>query len=159
MTSRSSPHRVPGIEASQPKPSTCFSCTRLNPTTFLIVEDDQWSETPFIYAKVFSSVIVLVDTGCGGAARDPSVQLTSLREFIETYPVSDNDGMPLNPRGKKEYAVVCTHCHYDHIGMSNLASQNLPHPEYRMPGTDLPWTSRWYRPVRWRYIINMGQLK
>lgn len=117
MTSQMSPKRDPENEALQRKePSTCFSCSRLNPTTFLIVEDDQWGEMPFIYAKVFPSVIVLVDTGCGGAARDPSVQLTSLREFIETYPVSDNDGVPLNPDGKKEYALVCTHCHYDHIG-------------------------------------------
>lgn len=116
MTSRPSPKHIPEDEASQPIPSTCFSCVRLNPTTFLIVEDDQWSEMPFVYAKVLSSVIVLVDTGCGGAARDPSVQLTSLREFIETYPVSDNDGVPLNPDGNKEYAILCTHCHYDHIG-------------------------------------------
>ncbi|CAN8098550.1 unnamed protein product [Discula destructiva] len=104
------------VEASQRNPSTCFSCTRLNSTTFLIVEDDQWSETPFIYAKLYDSVLVLVDTGCGGAARDSSVELTSLRQFIETYPVADNDGRPLNPGGKKDYSVVCTHCHYDHIG-------------------------------------------
>lgn len=120
MTSQSSPKQISESEVSsqQKDPSTCFSCTRLNPTTFLIVEDDQYGEMPFIYAKIFSSVIVLVDTGCGGAARDPSVQLTSLREFIEIYPVADNDGLPLNPDGKKEYAVICTHCHYDHIGES-----------------------------------------
>lgn len=124
MTSQSSPEHVPKNEVAQPKqPSTCFSCTRLNPTTFLIVEDDQWGEMPFIYAKVFPSVIVLVDTGCGGAARDPSVQLTSLREFIETYPVADNGGIPLNPDGRKEYAVVCTHCHYDHIGEAYISFQ------------------------------------
>lgn len=97
-------------------PSTCFTCTRLNPTTFLIVEDDQWGEMPFIYAKICPSAVVLVDTGCGGAARDPSVQLTSLREFLETYPVEDNGSRPLNPEGRRRYAVVCTHCHYDHIG-------------------------------------------
>lgn len=75
---------------------------------------------PFIYAKIYTSVLVLVDTGCGGAARDPSVQLTSLREFIETYPVADNDNVPLNQGGTKEYAVVCTHCHYDHIGEASF---------------------------------------
>lgn len=101
---------------TRPLPSSCFTCTRLNPTTFLIVEDDQWGEMPFIYAKIYSSVIVLIDTGCGGAAKDPSVELTSLRKFIETYPVEDNGGRPLNPNGQRGYAVVCTHCHYDHIG-------------------------------------------
>ncbi|PSR79586.1 beta-lactamase-like protein [Coniella lustricola] len=101
---------------SQPPPTTCFSCTRLNASTFRIVEDDQWSENPFIYAKLCAAAIVIIDTGCGGAARDPAVQLTSLREFLETYPVDDNGGKPLNPGGSKAYEVVCTHCHYDHIG-------------------------------------------
>lgn len=71
---------------------------------------------PFIYAKVYDSVLILIDTGCGGAARDPSVELKSLRQFIETYPVDDNNNQPLNPGGKKHYVVVCTHCHFDHIG-------------------------------------------
>lgn len=109
---------------SRPAPTTCFTCTRLNRTTFLIVEDDQYRERPFVYAKIFPSVVVLIDTGCGGAAKDPSVQLSSLREFIETYPVEDNEGRPLNSGGQKGYAVVCTHCHYDHIGESGLCSSS-----------------------------------
>lgn len=104
-------------------PSTCFTCTRLNPSTFRIVEADKYGETPFIYAKVYDSVIVLIDTGCGGAARDPAVKLTSLRGFIETYPVRQNDNKPLNARGKKAYVVICTHCHYDHIGTPLSVSQ------------------------------------
>lgn len=97
-------------------PSTCFTCTRLNPSTFRIVEADKYGEFPFIYAKVYDSVIVLIDTGCGGAARDPDVKLTSLRDFVETYPVKENDNEPLNLGGIKSYVVICTHCHYDHIG-------------------------------------------
>jgi glyoxylase-like metal-dependent hydrolase (beta-lactamase superfamily II) len=97
-------------------PSTCFHCQRLNETTFIIVEDDKWRETPFIYAKIYSAVIVLFDTGCGGASMDPDVQLKTLRNFIETYPVSANGHKPLNPAAEKEYVVICTHCHYDHIG-------------------------------------------
>lgn len=112
------------VEASSP-PSTCFTCTQLNPTTFLIVENDQWGEMPFIYAKIYASVVVLIDTGCGGAARDPSVQLRSLQKFLETYPVQDNGGRPLNPDGGKGYAVVCTHCHYDHIGEQNLCLRSI----------------------------------
>lgn len=106
----------PGQEGDD-VPSTCFTCTRLNPSTFRIVEADKYGEFPFVYAKVYGSVIVVIDTGCGGAARDPGVKLTSLRDFIETYPVPDNDNKPLNTGGRRSYVVICTHCHYDHIGM------------------------------------------
>jgi glyoxylase-like metal-dependent hydrolase (beta-lactamase superfamily II) len=97
-------------------PSTCFNCTRLNGTTFLIVEDDMWYEIPFIYVKIYDNTLVLIDTGCGGAAKDKSVELKSLRNFLETYPVSDNEGSPLNAGGAKDYVIICTHCHFDHIG-------------------------------------------
>src|SRR6266487_3482710 len=96
--------------------STCFSCSRLNATTFKIIEDDIWSENPIIYAKIYDRVVVLLDTGCGGASRDPTVTLTSLRRFLETYPVPDNNGLPLNQDGTKDYLVICSHCHFDHIG-------------------------------------------
>ncbi|KAL2288448.1 hypothetical protein FJTKL_03829 [Diaporthe vaccinii] len=107
---------VPTGQDVDDAPSTCFTCTRLNPSTFRIVEADKYGEFPFIYAKVYDSVIVLIDTGCGGAARDPGVRLTSLRDFIETYPVQENDRKPINSGGRKSYIVICTHCHYDHIG-------------------------------------------
>jgi len=87
-----------------------------------IVDDDKWFETSFIYAKVFKDVIVLVDTGCGGATRNPNVTLTSFRLFIETIPVHDNNNTPLNENGHKAYLVVCSHCHFDHIGTSPLSS-------------------------------------
>src|SRR5579862_8591551 len=110
------------MSSNQP-PTTCFTCVRLNPTTFRIREDDMFDQLPFIYAKLYDDppLLVLTDTGCGGAARVQFVQLTSLRDFIETYPVADNGHMPLNPRdeaglAKREYLVICTHCHFDHIG-------------------------------------------
>ena len=103
-------------------PTTCFSATKLNGSTFVIVEDDKWDESPYIYAKLFPSSLVLIDTGCGGAAKDPTVELRSLRKFIETYPVADNGGQPLNENGKRKYVVICTHCHYDHIGKRSSAT-------------------------------------
>jgi len=96
--------------------STCFSCMRLNDTTFLIVEDDKWAEYPFIYAKLYASVLVLIDTGCGGTPRDATAKVICLRTFLETYPVADNDHQPLNPDSSKDYIVICSHCHFDHIG-------------------------------------------
>lgn len=96
--------------------STCFNCTKLNDTTFQIVEDDQWDELPIIYVKVYDAVLVVIDTGCGGAARDKSAELTSLREFLETYPVPDNKNTALNPKSEKDYIIICSHCHFDHIG-------------------------------------------
>ena len=96
--------------------STCFTCTRLNDTTFLIVEDDIWAEYPFIYAKVYASVLALIDTGCGGASKDATAKVTCLRAFLETFPVEDNNNQPLNPGSQKDYVVICSHCHFDHIG-------------------------------------------
>lgn len=107
--------------------SSAFTATRLTTSTFLIKEfDDIYSEHPLIYATLVpeshqtrSGTILLIDTGCGGASNDPDVQITSLREFIETVDVQDNDGRPLNPideeGGRMSYVVITTHCHYDHI--------------------------------------------
>ncbi|KAE9407785.1 Metallo-hydrolase/oxidoreductase [Gymnopus androsaceus JB14] len=98
--------------------SSAFSATRLTTSTFLIKEfDDIYSEHPLIYATLVpeshqtrSGTILLIDTGCGGASNDPDVQITSLREFIETVDVQDNDGRPLNPideeGGRMSYALI-----------------------------------------------------
>jgi glyoxylase-like metal-dependent hydrolase (beta-lactamase superfamily II) len=94
-----------------------FKASRLTSSTFLLIEhDDIYDEHPFIYVKVVPSArsIVVIDTGCGGASRSPEVDVKSLRVFIDTVPVNDNGGLPLNKDGW-EYVVICTHCHYDHI--------------------------------------------
>ncbi|KAG9314897.1 Metallo-hydrolase/oxidoreductase [Chiua virens] len=95
-----------------------FKARRLTNSTFLITEwDDIWVEHPFIYAKIVpvARTILLLDTGCGGRTDNPDIALKDLRTFIETVPVDDNAGMPLNPDGKLSYVVVLSHCHYDHI--------------------------------------------
>lgn len=116
----------PAAAAGRDRDVSCFTSRRLNASTFVIIEDDKWREQPFIYAKVYPSALVLVDTGCGGAARDHDAGQTSLREYIETVPLADNGGEPLNPGASREYVVICTHCHFDHIG--------TPPPLFVSPG-------------------------
>lgn len=116
-------HRPSGVSAGAParknppaEPGTCFSVSKLNSTTFLVIEEDKWDENPFIYVKTYPSTLVIVDTGSGGIARNPDAQLTSLKVFLETCSLDVNDNKPLNPGGVKSYTVICTHCHFDHIG-------------------------------------------
>jgi len=95
-----------------------FQASRLTSSTFLIKEyDDIYSEHPHIYAKIVPSAntILVVDTGCGGASNDTHIVIKSLRDFIETVKVDDNNGTPLNEDGRMDYVVALTHCHYDHI--------------------------------------------
>ncbi|KAH9928619.1 Metallo-hydrolase/oxidoreductase [Fomitopsis serialis] len=77
---------------------------RLTHSTFLIVEiDDVYSEHPYIYVKL----------------------ITSLRAFLESVPVEENGGRPLNERARMRYVVALSHCHYDHIlGVEQFASDS-----------------------------------
>ncbi|KAH8107569.1 hypothetical protein DFH11DRAFT_1732161 [Phellopilus nigrolimitatus] len=108
------------------KKTAAFTATRITSTVFKIVEyDGIYAEHPFIYAKLLPSVLLLIDSGCGGTSNDPNVDITSLRKFVETWPVEDNDDAPLNEHGKRKYVVACTHCHYDHILRSRLTHPRL----------------------------------
>lgn len=103
--------------ASVPK-KAAFKASRLTPMTFVINEhSDIYDEKPLIYAKVVTQAknIVILDTGCGGATDDPKIEIKGLRQFIETVPIDENGGEPLNPNGAMRYIVVLSHCHYDHI--------------------------------------------
>ncbi|KAF1817106.1 Metallo-hydrolase/oxidoreductase [Eremomyces bilateralis CBS 781.70] len=106
------------------EPTTCFVAERLNSTTFKIVEEDQYLEYPQVFVKILDETLVIVDTGCGGAAKGPDVALTSLREYLETVPLADNGKELLNPGARLSYTVVCTHCHFDHIGTSLLSIED-----------------------------------
>ena len=97
--------------------TTCFTTTRLNTTTFVIREEDINNDHPLIYVKIFSNppLLLLSDTGNGGYGLPPSIEIKSLRKYLETFPVSSNSNKPLNPSGKLPYLILCTHCHNDHI--------------------------------------------
>ena len=106
--------------------ASLFPCTSLNSTTFLLVENDQYGEHPFIYARRFTehNLLVLSDTGCGSQLPTPSDHDTdrqgALRTFLEIVPIPQLGNRPLNPRKldgtpSLKYLILCTHCHYDHI--------------------------------------------
>ncbi|GAD93463.1 conserved hypothetical protein [Paecilomyces variotii No. 5] len=94
---------------------TSFTATRLNDTTFRLVEDDCHIERPMIYVKLYEKSILVIDTGCN-SPRNAELPVTSLRKFIETVSIEQNQGIPLNPGGRLSYCIVISHCHYDHIG-------------------------------------------
>ena len=108
--------------------STSFTAKRINATTFVIIEDDSWGEQPHIYAVLHPTlpVLILSDTGCDSPREKatpfltnliPVEPVTRLREFCETVPVGEYSGRPLNPGpDRREYLIICTHCHYDHVG-------------------------------------------
>jgi len=109
---------------SPPLPTTSFVSRRLNQSTFLLIEDDAFDEQPYIYVKIYPNKILITDTGCN-SPRQKDRSITSLREFIEHYPLPINQGRPLNPNGEKKYIIICSHCHYDHIlGLPDFSSAN-----------------------------------
>lgn len=96
-----------------------FTVRRVNASTFAITEDDTYGEHPIIYAKVHpkAPVIILSDTGCDAPSkRSKDAKYTHLRHLLEECPVEANDNKPLNPSCSRSYIVICSHCHFDHIG-------------------------------------------
>ncbi|KAK9480571.1 beta-lactamase-like protein [Lipomyces japonicus] len=101
--------------------TSCFSFEPLNNSTYKVVQDDSLKELPFIYVKVYPTLLLLIDTGCGeNHARDASVQEKSIRRFIETKLLEAGKLKYVDPDANQEknkhWLVFITHTHYDHIG-------------------------------------------
>ncbi|KAK7207386.1 beta-lactamase-like protein [Myxozyma melibiosi] len=96
--------------------TSCFSWKKLNSSTYRVVQDDSLKELPFIYIKVYPTLLLLIDTGCGpNHCRDPTVSEKSIRSYIEKH--LEADGRLLTADGqKKQWLIFITHTHYDHIG-------------------------------------------
>jgi glyoxylase-like metal-dependent hydrolase (beta-lactamase superfamily II) len=95
-------------------PTTSFVSRRVNSSTFVVVEDDSYGEQPYIYVKIYPHHLLITDTGCN-SPRSKKPSLMSLRKYLETYPLPLNGDQSLNPNGNKQYIIICSHCHYDHI--------------------------------------------
>ncbi|KAK9377499.1 beta-lactamase-like protein [Lipomyces chichibuensis] len=101
--------------------TSCFSFTPLNKSTYKVVQDDSLNELPFIYVKVYPTLLVLIDTGCGpNHAKDPTVEEKSIRRYIETNLDKEGKLKYVDPETSetknKHWLVFITHTHYDHIG-------------------------------------------
>lgn len=85
--------------------------SRLNDTTHLIVHHDKDYEFPFIYVKLYPSLslAVVIDTGCGAHNGQSDAPVLELKDFIHREILSSE-------QASFDFIVVCTHCHFDHIG-------------------------------------------
>ncbi|CAL1163467.1 unnamed protein product [Cladocopium goreaui] len=81
------------MDSDRPWP---FEVHQLSQRTLVIIESDRFGELPHIYAVLGPKKAIIIDTGCNTA---------SLRDFLETLSCLEG----------KEFQVVNTHIHYDHI--------------------------------------------
>ncbi|EMC99817.1 hypothetical protein BAUCODRAFT_30232 [Baudoinia panamericana UAMH 10762] len=98
-------------------PRASFTTKRISQTTFVIQEHDAYGEHPLIYVKISprANVIVLSDTGCNAPSDEHlNDRYTNLRRYLGHYPVTDNNGKPLNSQSSRKYIIICSHCHFDH---------------------------------------------
>ncbi|KAK9460252.1 beta-lactamase-like protein [Lipomyces oligophaga] len=100
--------------------TSCFTFEKLNPSTYKIVQIDSLNELPFIYVKVYPTLLLLLDTGCGPKhCRDMTVQNKYIRPFLEAHLAKNDELTFINAEGNtvnKHWLIFITHTHYDHIG-------------------------------------------
>lgn len=98
-------------QSTSPPVGPPYHGSRLNDTTYLIVHHDKYSEFPFIYVKLYLnlSLAVVIDTGCGAHNGQANSPILELKDFIHREILSSE-------HASFNFMVVCTHCHFDHIG-------------------------------------------
>lgn len=114
MNSNMSSSSTPSSASGSLPLTTSFVSRRVNPSTFLFIEDDRYGEQPHIYVKVYPNYLLITDTG-SNMPRSKEASFTSLRQYLEAYPVPSNNNECLNEDNKKKYIIICSHCHSDHI--------------------------------------------
>jgi glyoxylase-like metal-dependent hydrolase (beta-lactamase superfamily II) len=98
-------------QSTSPTTGPPYHCSRLNDTTHLIVHHDKYKEFPFIYVKLYQdlSLAVVIDTGCGAHNGQDDAPVLEIKDFIHHKILSSE-------QASFDFMVVCTHCHFDHIG-------------------------------------------
>lgn len=78
---------------------------------------------------MYPDLLLITDTGCN-APREDNLKISSLRRYLEEFPVEDDK--PLNEGGQKDYVILCSHSHYDHIlGIPEFLKNDLKVNEQR----------------------------
>ncbi|GAB7326943.1 hypothetical protein MBLNU13_g10902t1 [Cladosporium sp. NU13] len=98
-------------QSTSPIIGPLYHSSILNDTTHLIVHHDKYAEYPFIYVKLYLnlSLAVVIDTGCGAHNGQVDSPFLELKDFIHREIFSSE-------QASFDFMVVCTHCHFDHIG-------------------------------------------
>jgi glyoxylase-like metal-dependent hydrolase (beta-lactamase superfamily II) len=89
-----------------------YALSRLNSTTWLVVHNDKYYEFPYIYVKVYNhlQLAVVFDTGCGTKYGKSHEQPAELMTFIVERILPEDSSSVYG------FMIICTHCHFDHIG-------------------------------------------
>eukprot|EP01097_Dermamoeba_algensis_P011802 TRINITY_DN9294_c0_g1_i1.p1 TRINITY_DN9294_c0_g1~~TRINITY_DN9294_c0_g1_i1.p1 ORF type:complete len:401 (-),score=67.67 TRINITY_DN9294_c0_g1_i1:49-1218(-) len=83
-----------------------FIPQQLSPITWRVTENDRFRQYPFLYVILGQDKCIIIDTGCG------------VSDFCSYVTANIN-------KQRLPYLVVCTHCHFDHVG-GNSSFQNKP---------------------------------
>ncbi|KAK4552530.1 hypothetical protein LTR86_010374 [Recurvomyces mirabilis] len=106
-------------------PAPVYTSQQLNLSTYLVIHNDKYLEFPFIYVKLYEDIklAVVVDTGCGKNYGKGGRGPAELKDFIAQKIIDKHAGRDatksfsrLRQASGYDFMVICTHCHFDHIG-------------------------------------------